>query len=69
MYMDNNQRQMYNKFCDIVQADFLPIELEYLSGNFIKHKHPDIVSMVICYKKDKELSVPVLELRNPEANI
>lgn len=67
MCMDNNQKKIYDKFCEIVQADFLPIELEYLSGNFIKHKHPDIVSMVICYKKDKDISVPVLELKNKEA--
>lgn len=69
LFMNDNQKKIYDKFCEIVEADFLPIELEYLSGNFIKHKHPDIVSMVICFKKDKDISTPVLELKNTEAYI
>lgn len=66
-YMDDTQKKIYLKFCNIVKSDFLPIELEYLSSNFIKHGHSDIVSMVICYKKDKDLAVPILELKNTEA--
>lgn len=42
---------------------YLTIELEYLSSNFVDHKHSaKLVDMVICYKKDKKLSVPILEL-------
>lgn len=41
------------------------IELEYTSGNFVLHKHdPSKVDMVVCWKKDKELSVPVIELKS-----
>jgi len=41
----------------------LQIELEYQSGNFISHKHSiDSTDMVICFKKDKHLDVPILEL-------
>lgn len=42
---------------------YLTIELEYLSSNFVDHKHSaKLADMVICYKKDKKLSVPILEL-------
>ena len=41
------------------------IELEYTSSNFVLHKHdPSKVDMVVCWKKDKELSVPVIELKS-----
>jgi hypothetical protein len=53
---------IYNQFYELVEADFMLIELEYLSSNFVIHKHPSMVDMVICYKKDRDLSVPVLEL-------
>ena len=41
------------------------IELEYKSSNFIQHKHdPSKVDMVICWEKDTDLSVPVIELKS-----
>ncbi len=61
-YMSEKQIMTYNRFYEFVEADSVLIELEYLSSNFVKHKHPSIIDMVICYKKDKDLSVPVLEL-------
>lgn len=27
-----------------------------------KHKHADLTDMIICYEKDKELDIPILEL-------
>ncbi len=61
-YMSEKQIIMYNQFYEFVEASFMSVELEYLSSNFVRHKHPSTVDMVICYKKDKDLSVPVLEL-------
>jgi|SRR3990167_2084605 len=61
-YMDEKQNLIYNQFYEFIEADFMFIELEYMSSNFVRHLHPNIVDMVICYKKDKDLSVPVLEL-------
>jgi len=61
-YMSKKQVMIYNQFYELVEADFMLIELEYLSSNFVIHKHPSMVDMVICYKKDRDLSVPVLEL-------
>jgi hypothetical protein len=61
-YMNQKQIMIYNQFYELVKADFMLIELEYLSSNFVRHKHPSVVDMVICYKKDRDLSVPVLEL-------
>jgi hypothetical protein len=61
-YMSKKQVTIYNQFYELVEADFMLIELEYLSSNFVKHKHPSVVDMVICYRKDRDLSVPVLEL-------
>lgn len=41
----------------------LSIGLEYESGNFILHGHnPDTVDIVICYKKDKDLSMPIIPI-------
>jgi transcriptional antiterminator Rof (Rho-off) len=41
------------------------IELEYMSSNFIQHKHDTSkVDMVVCWKKDKELSIPIIELES-----
>jgi gas vesicle GvpC-like protein len=41
----------------------LKVEFEFASGNFILHGHdPALCDMVICWKKDRELPVPVLEL-------
>lgn len=43
------------------------IELETLSSNFIRHKHPtNSVDLVICLKEDVPLKVPVMELRGFE---
>ncbi len=64
-YMNEKQRVIYNQFYEFVEADFMLIELEYLSSNFVRHQHPSVVDMVICYKKDKDLSAPVLELGRP----
>lgn len=61
-YMDDKQRQIYGKFYELVDAQSILIELEYISSNFIRHKHPGIVDMIICYHKDKEVGIPVLEL-------
>jgi hypothetical protein len=52
----------YNQFYELVEAGFMLIEIEYLSSNFVRHRHPSTIDMVICYKKDKDLSVPILEL-------
>lgn len=41
----------------------LKVEFEYASGNFIQHGHdPALCDLVICWKKDRELPIPVLEL-------
>lgn len=42
----------------------LRVEFEYRSGNFILHKH-DVKNydLVICWEKDKELGLPILELK------
>ncbi len=61
-YMDEKQSLVHNQFYEFVETSFMLIGLEYLSSNFVRHKHPSVVDMVICYKKDKDLSVPVLEL-------
>lgn len=61
-YMDEKQITVFNQFYEFVEAGFMLIELEYLSSNFVRHRHPSTIDMVICYKKDKDLSVPVLEL-------
>ena len=61
-YMDNKQRQVYDKFYALVGAQSISIELEEISSNFVRYKHPSTVDMVICYKNDKEIRVPVLEL-------
>jgi hypothetical protein len=61
-YMSEKQRMIYNQFYEFIEADFMLIELEYLSSHFVTHKHPSVIDMVICYKKDKDLSVPVLTL-------
>lgn len=61
-YMDNKQRQVYGKFYELVAAHSISIELEDISSNFVRHKHPNTIDMVICYEKDKEIRVPVLEL-------
>jgi hypothetical protein len=66
---DKKVSDFFNKFID--QDDLhkecgtkhLQIELEYQSGNFILHKHPiEHTDMVICFKKDKHIDVPILEL-------
>lgn len=43
--------------------DKIAVEFEYRSSNFILHKH-DIrqCDMVICWKKDCELPIPIVEL-------
>lgn len=53
----------YDSFNMMTDPNFL-IELEYVSSNFIKHRHPnDIVDMIICYKKDIDIGdIPILEL-------
>lgn len=64
--MDENQKKIFYKFCEFVGADSMLIELEQLSSNFEKHKHIDTIDMIICYKKDKELDIPILELSYKE---
>ena len=61
-YMTEKHATIYNQFYEFIEADFMLIELEYLSSHFVTHKHPSVVDMVVCYKKDKDLSVPVLVL-------
>lgn len=65
-HMDENQKKIFYKFCEFVGADSILIELEQLSDNFVKHKHSDLIDMIICYKKDKELDIPILELSHTE---
>ena len=50
-YINEKQRIIYDQFYEFVEADFMLIEI-----------NSSVIDMVICYKKDKELSVPVLEL-------
>lgn len=66
---DDKVSDFFNRFIDPkdthkeCRTKHLQIELEYQSGNFISHKHSiDKTDMVICFKKDKHLDVPVLEL-------
>ena len=41
------------------------VEIEIKSSNFLIHKHPlDKVDKVICIKKDVELGIPIIELKN-----
>jgi hypothetical protein len=41
----------------------LKVEFEYASSNFIQHGHdPALCDMVICWNRDRDLPVPVLEL-------
>ncbi|MEI6058525.1 MAG: hypothetical protein WCP89_02025 [archaeon] len=41
------------------------VELETLASNFIYHKHPvSETDFVVCVKKDVELKVPVIEIKN-----
>lgn len=53
----------------------ISIEIENLSGNFIRHRHDiDMVDMIICYKKDMDIfcdhpkgeKLPILELNYME---
>lgn len=62
-YMTDNQIQAYRKFLEFIDAGSLVIEIEHLSSNFIRHRHPKaLVNMIVCYKKDKELSIPILDI-------
>lgn len=39
------------------------VELEYLSSNFILHGHsPSAVDLVVCWKKDRSIPVPVIAM-------
>lgn len=41
------------------------VELEIKSSNFLLHKHPiSEVDKILCIKKDIELSIPIVELKN-----
>ncbi len=60
--LDENQKQIFYKFCEFVGADSILIELEHKSSNFIRHKHVDLIDMIICYDKDVEIDIPILEL-------
>ena len=67
-YMGNKQRQVYGKFYEFIGAQSISIELEDISSNFVRYKHPSTVDMVICYEKDKDIRVPVLELHRKKKN-
>lgn len=59
----DNMKQIYYTFLGLVNAKNLLIGLEYISSNFLLHRHSiKYVNMVVCYKKDRELSIPILEL-------
>ena len=61
-------KQNHTDFPDfIMQQDGkkVRVELEIKSSNFILHKHPiSKVDRVICVKKDLELDIPIIELKN-----
>ena len=61
-------KQNHTDFPDfIMQQDGkkVRVELEIKSSNFILHKHPiSKVDKVICIKKDLELDIPIIELKN-----
>ncbi len=57
-----------DKFPDFIMLEGdkkVRVELEIKSSNFLLHKHPiSKVDRVICIKKDVELGIPIVELKN-----
>lgn len=50
---------------NLIHGRYMHIELEYLSSNFLLHKHPvDLVDMIICYRKDKDIYYNIPEGHN-----
>lgn len=67
-------RMKVNQYPDAIyekqDGSRLFVEFEYKSSNFLLHGHaPDKTDLVICWQRDRDLSVPVIELQhayNPE---
>lgn len=61
-------RHNHKSFPDFIMQEGdkkVRVELEIKSSNFILHKHPiSKVDKIICIKKDLELGIPIIELKN-----
>lgn len=56
-----------NHYPDAVFVDpenhVINVEFEFMSSNFISHGHdPNLCDMVVCWERNRELTIPVLEL-------